>query len=39
MLLYRPTDGMWFTGLATGPGTFTWTTGTWGAGWTITAER
>jgi hypothetical protein len=39
VLLYRPTDGVWFTALNTGPGTFKWTTGNWGTEWTVIASR
>jgi hypothetical protein len=37
-LLYRPTDDVSFTGLISGPGTFTWTNGNRGTGWTIIAR-
>ena len=39
MVLYRPTDGIWFTALSTGPGIFRSTSGNWGTGWTVIASR
>ena len=38
LLLYRA-DGLWVQALATGRGSFSYGTGTWGPGWTVFTRR